>query len=125
MLCPICAGEFQQDSDLCPACEFPMVACTMDERTARELAALETREVEFVELCRPRIHPVAMLIKQTLEQHGVTVLIQGGHSISVMPALAFNGQLRVMVASEQFEFASALYKAYFESDEEIDYLAEE
>jgi hypothetical protein len=30
-----------------------------------------------------------------------------------------------MVASEQFEFASALYKAYFESDEEIDYLAEE
>jgi hypothetical protein len=97
----------------------------MDERTARELAALETREVEFVELCRPRIHPVAMLIKQTLEQHGVTVLIQGGHSISVMPALAFNGQLRVMVASEQFEFASAPYKAYFESDEEIDYLAEE
>jgi hypothetical protein len=42
-----------------------------------------------------------------------------------MPALAFNGHLRVMVASEQFEFASALYKAYFESDEEIDYLAEE
>ncbi len=55
----------------------------------------------------------------------MNVLIQGGHSISVMPTLAFNGGLRVMVADEQLQFASALDKAYFESDEEIDYLAEE
>jgi hypothetical protein len=42
-----------------------------------------------------------------------------------MPHLAFGGQLRVLVGSEQLEYAKAIYKAYFESDEDIDYSSEE
>jgi hypothetical protein len=85
----------------------------------------ESRNFEFVELCRPQSYPQAMFIRQTLEQNHVSVLIQGLHSLSVMPHLAFGGQLRVLVARDQIEYAQALYKAFFESDEETDYIEEE
>ena len=98
---------------------------TLDERTAREIDAITRRQVQFVELCRPRLYPVAMLIKQTLETHDVSVIIQGGHSLSVMPNFAFMGEIRVLVESDQLEYARALYAAYFESDEEIDYAPDE
>jgi len=52
-------------------------------------------------------------------------MIQGMHSLSVMPHLTFGGQLRVLVGSRQLDYARALYKAYFESDEETDYIAED
>jgi hypothetical protein len=125
MLCPICAGEFQTMAEHCPGCGCGLVAGTFDERTAAEIKAIASREVLYVELCRPRLHPVAMLIKQMLEQNHVSVIIQGGHSLSVMPHLAYIGELRVLVEQEQLEFARGLYKAYFESNEEIDYLGED
>ncbi|MEK6320565.1 MAG: hypothetical protein AABN33_02655 [Acidobacteriota bacterium] len=85
----------------------------------------EKRDVEFVELCRPQTNPEAMFIKETLEQNNVAVLIQGVHSLSVMPHLAFGGQLRMLVRRDQLEYAQALYKAYFESEEGTDYIEEE
>ncbi|HVG18718.1 MAG TPA: hypothetical protein VNI02_06665 [Blastocatellia bacterium] len=121
MLCPICAGEYQTPTPHCPGCGCGLVPSTFDERTAREVDAIAKRQVQFVELCRPRLYPVAMLIKQTLESHGVTVIIQGGHSLSVMPNFAFMGEIRVLVARDQLEYARALYAAYFESNEEVDY----
>jgi hypothetical protein len=98
---------------------------TFDQNTVAEIEAIAGREVMYVELCRPRLYPVAMLIKQMLEQNSVNVIIQGGHSLSVMPHLAYIGELRVLVEKEQLEFARGLYKAYFESNEEIDYMSEE
>jgi hypothetical protein len=120
MLCPICAGEFQPQEPFCPGCGCGLIPATLEQT----VVATRKETVELVELCRPRLYPVAMLIKQTLEQHGVTVLIKGGHSISVMPHLAFGGELRVLVDSDQIEYARALYEAYFESDEETDYIEE-
>lgn len=125
MLCPICAGEYQTPTPHCPGCGCGLVPSTLDKRTAREVDAIARRQLQFVELCRPRLYPVAMLIKQTLESHDVTVIIQGGHSLSVMPNFAFMGEIRVLVESGQLEYARALYAAYFESDEEIDYTADE
>lgn len=125
MLCPICGGEFEIDSGVCAGCGCQLVPSTLNERSAPVIDITEREEVEFVELCRPWTHPEAMLIKQTLEQNNVAVLIQGMHSLSVMPHLAFGGQLRVLVGRRQLEYARALYKAYFESDEETDYIAEE
>src|ERR1051325_10962066 len=125
MLCPICAGEYQTPLPDCPGCGCGLVPSTLDERTAREIDAITRRQVQFVELCRPRLYPVAMLIKQTLETHDVSVIIQGGHSLSVMPNFAFMGEIRVLVESDQLEYARALYAAYFESDEEIDYAPDE
>jgi hypothetical protein len=58
-----------------------------------------------------------MLIKQMLEQNGVTVLVQGAHSLSLMPHLAFGGELRVTVEKSQLDFARSLYEAYFERGE--------
>jgi len=87
--------------------------------------ASSPREVEFVELCRPLSNPEAMFIKATLEQNNIAVIIQGIHSSWVMPHLAFGGQLRLLVDREQLEYASAIYKAYFESEEDIDYSSEE
>ncbi|MFY9557269.1 MAG: DUF2007 domain-containing protein [Blastocatellia bacterium] len=98
---------------------------TLNEQTTGMNSAVEMREVEFVELCRPRSHPEAMFIKQTLEQNNVAVMIQGEHSLSVMPHLTFGGQMRLLVDRNQLEYAQALYKAYFESDEETDYVDEE
>src|ERR1044072_1386642 len=125
MLCPICAGEFQTRMDECPGCGCGLVPGTFDQKTAAEFEAVAGREVMYVELCRPRLHPVAMLIKQMLEQNSVNVIIQGGHSLSVMPHLAYIGELRVMVEEETLEFARGLYKAYFESNEEIDWRNDE
>jgi hypothetical protein len=97
---------------------------SLNEVTTAVTETKDDREVEFVELCRPQNYPEAMFIKQTLEQNRVAVRIQGLHSLSVMPHLAFGGQLRVSVARDQLEYAQALYKAYFES-EDTDYIAED
>jgi hypothetical protein len=118
MLCPICAGEFETQSFACLRCGCELVPRFQDEVTS-------TRDVEFVELCRPLSNPEAMFIKATLEQNNIAVIIQGIHSSWVMPHLAFGGQLRLLVDREQFEYASAIYKAYFESEEDIDYSSEE
>jgi hypothetical protein len=125
MLCPICGGEFEIDSSVCAGCGCQLVPSSLKERGATVVEVTKREEIEFVELCRPWTHPQAMLIKETLEQNNVAVLIQGMHSLSVMPHLAFGGQLRVLVGRRQLEYARALYKAYFESDEETDYFAEE
>ena len=121
MLCPICAGEFQLRLSSCPGCGCDLVPSTLNEKAARQMKASLERRPDFVELCRPRLYPVAMLIKGMLEQHGVPVMVQGGHFLSVMPHLAFGGELRVMVDGEQLEFARELYHAYFEGNEPIDY----
>jgi hypothetical protein len=126
MLCPICGGGFEIDSGVCAGCGCQLVPSTLSEQSFSVIEeAAEDREIEFAELCRPWTHPEAMLIKQTLEQNNVAVFIQGMHSLSVMPHLAFGGQLRVLVGRRQLEYARALYKAYFESDEETDYIEEE
>ena len=81
---------------------------------------------EFVEMCRSQGgYPFAMLIKQTLEQNGVTVILQGGHFMSMMPSLAVGGELRVLVPRNQLEYARALYEAYFEGGGESDFNPEE
>ncbi|MBI3653451.1 MAG: DUF2007 domain-containing protein [Acidobacteria bacterium] len=84
----------------------------------------DSRPSEFVELCRPKLYPVAMLIKETLEQNGIHTLIKGGNAISLLPHLAFGGELRVLVDKEQLDYARELYQAYFENQEDIDYLPE-
>jgi ABC-type transport system substrate-binding protein len=123
MLCPICAGEFEFSAADCPACGCNLVASTLQDDLPRNRA---TENVfEFVEMCRSRGYPVAMLIKQTLEQNGVTVILQGGNFISVMPNLAFGGELRVLVPSHQLEYARALYEAYFEGGGECDFASDE
>lgn len=125
MLCPICAGEFQLRAALCPGCGCDLVPSTLSEVTASEMAAVEPQPIDFVELCRPPILPVAMLIKQMLEQNGVTAMVQGGHSLSMMPHLVFGGELRVMVDGQRLEYARALYQAYFHSDDDSDYIVED
>lgn len=125
MLCPICAGEYQTSLEDCPGCGCGLVPGTINSRTKSEIEAITGRVPEYVELCRPLLYPVAMLIKQMLEQNSVGVIIQGGHSLSVMPHLAYIGELRVLVEKERLDFARSLYAAYFESDEEIDYMAED
>jgi hypothetical protein len=125
MLCPICADEFADSQSQCPACGFDLFPVTMDERTAAELDALARRPVEYVELCRPRLFPVAMLIKQVLEQHDVGVIVQGGHSLSVMPHLAMFGELRVLVDSDRLDLARRVYAAYFETSDDTEFAVEE
>ncbi|HSB08114.1 MAG TPA: hypothetical protein VLM38_01275 [Blastocatellia bacterium] len=112
-------------SSLCPNCAFELVPATLNDTAVTTKEAVERGEVQFVELCRPLTYPVAMLVKQTLEQNGVAAVMHGEHSLSVQPHLVFGGQLRVLVPSNQLEYARALYKAYFESDEGTDYIAEE
>ncbi len=98
MLCPICAGEFETLSEVCSSCGCVLVPSTLNaEARGMTKTASEKKDVEFVELCRPQSNPEAMFIKETLEQNNVTVLIQGMHSLSLMPHLAFGGQLRVLV----------------------------
>jgi hypothetical protein len=125
MLCPICADEYAGSQSHCPACGIDLFPVTMNERTAAELDAIERRPVEYVELCRPRLYPVAMLVKQLLEQHDVRVIVQGAHSLSVMPHLALLGELRVLVESERLDLAQRIYAAYFETGEDIDFSADE
>ena len=125
MLCPICAGEFETQGLSCIRCGCELVPSTMGEMPVFQDEVIEAQDLEFVELCRPQSNPEAMFIKATLEQNNIAVIIQGMHSISVMPHLAFGGQLRVLVGSEQLEYAKAIYKAYFENEEGIDYSPEE
>lgn len=106
-------------------CDFVLIPSTLNHGNAGKMEADAKREVEFVELCRPRTNPEAMFIKDTLEQNNVAVLIQGVHSLSLWPQLAFGGQLRLLVGRDQFEYAQELYKAYFDSDEETDYIEED
>jgi ABC-type transport system substrate-binding protein len=98
-----------------------LVPSTLSEQKTSEAMGMKIRPTTFVELCRPHAYPVAMLIKQMLEQNGVNVIVQGANAISVQPHLAFGGELRVMVDGQQLEFARQLYQAYFESDTEVDY----
>jgi hypothetical protein len=116
MLCPICAEEFLKPVVVCSGCGCNLVPGSLDPE-ADELFEAEKRPVEFVELCRPRSFPVAMLIKQTLEQNGVVAIVHGGHSLSVLPHLAFGGEMRVLVDSERLDYARTLYRAYFESED--------
>ena len=126
MLCPICAGEFEISAADCPACGCNLVASSIADDAFRD-GAVDSGP-EFVEMCRSRGgYPLAMLVKQTLEQNGVLVILQGGTFLSVMPSLAFGGELRVLVPRHQLEYARALYKAYFEggSESEDDYLSDD
>lgn len=84
----------------------------------------ESQEIVFVELCRPKLFPLALLIKETLEQNGVVTLVNGGNAISMLPHLAFGGELRVLVDRNQLDYARELYQAYFENHEDIDYQQE-
>ena len=113
------------NSGVCSSCGCAVVPSSLNELAVSVAEESEREEVEFVELCRPWTHPEAMLIKQTLEQNHVAVMIQGMHSLSVMPHLAFGGQLRVLVGRNQLEYAQALYKAFFESDEEAEFLGDD
>lgn len=124
MLCPICAGEFEISAADCPSCGCNLIAGTMEDDSFSNSDADDG--FEFVEMCRSQGgYPVAMLIKQTLEQNGVPVILHGGNFISVMPSLAFLGELRVLVPRDQLEYARALYEAYFEGGEEHDAFAHE
>jgi Putative prokaryotic signal transducing protein len=126
MLCPICAGEFETQRGVCLSCGCVLVPSSLGgEVVGTPDATAEKKKVEFVELCRPQTNPEAMFIKETLEQNNVGVMIQGMHSLSLLPQLAFGGHLRVLVPRDQLEYAQALYKAYFESEEGSDYSEEE
>lgn len=108
----------------CPSCGCNLVASTMSDDSFRDQDV--DGGFEFVEMCRSRGgYPLAMLLKQTLEQNGVAVILQGGNFISVMPSLAFGGELRVLVPRHQLEYARELYEAYFEGSGELDDLADE
>ena len=125
MLCPICAGEYETQTGVCSTCGCVLVPSSLSEGgIGLPQTATEKKDLKFVELCRPQTHPEAMFIKETLEQNHVAVMIQGGHSLSLMPYLAFGGQLRLLVADDQLEYARALYKAYFDSEEGSDYTEE-
>ena len=124
MMCPICAGEFEISAADCPSCGCNLVAGTMEDDSLSDSDAGDG--FEFVEMCRSQGgYPVAMLIKQTLEQNGITVILHGGNFISVMPSLAFSGELRVLVPRHQFGYARELYEAYFGAgDEQTDFARE-
>jgi putative signal transducing protein len=124
MLCPICAGEFDPRDNECPSCGCRLVPSAVTKESAG-VATVDREPVAFVELCRPSSYPIAVLIKETLEQNGVAALVQGGHALSVLPHLAFGGELRVLVDESQIEFARQLYQSYFESDDDIDYIQED
>ncbi len=124
MMCPICAGEFQLQVSDCPGCGCKLVPENVTEFTKPANLAQRFFQLDFVELCRPKLYPIAMLVIQKLEQHGVQAWVQGGNAISVMPQLAFGGDLRVFVEKEKLDFAKEIYKAYFDTDEDVDYLIE-
>jgi hypothetical protein len=119
MLCPICSDEFQGRGLVCPTCDCWLVPASPIESTFADEETHPDYGVEFVELCRPRTHPVAMIVKEVLEHNGVATLVQGSNAMSVLPHLAFAGELRVMVARNQIDFARELYHAYFERDDDF------
>jgi len=122
-LCPICSDEFYGIEDLCPTCGCGLVPSTIERW---EDGDVEQREpVRLTELCRPKLYPLAMLIKETLEQNGVRVVVSGANSLSVLPHLAFSGELRILVGSDQIEYARELYHAYFEGNEQDHYSDED
>jgi hypothetical protein len=120
-LCPICSDEFYGLEDLCPTCGCGLVPSAIESIEARNTLRQESGPVKFTELCRPKLYPLAMLIKQTLEQNGIRVVVNGASSLSVLPHLAFSGELRVMVPTNQLDFAQELYHAYFEGDKDEDF----
>jgi hypothetical protein len=124
MLCPICADEFLLRIPACPNCGCNLVPETLTEVAHMPLSREEYHQLEFVELCRPKLIPVAQLVKQTLEQNGIPTIVQGGNALSLLPHLAFGGELRVLVDSRQLSYARQLYEAYFENQDDIDYLPE-
>ena len=124
MLCPICAGEFQMQISSCPGCGCNLIPENLASWGEREDPVTPESQLEFVELCRPKLYPIAMLVKQKLEQNGVQAWVQGGNAISVLPQLAFGGELRVFVDKAKLDFAQEIYKAYFDPDGDVDYLIE-
>src|SRR5262245_27351979 len=114
MLCPICSGDFQLSEWLCPDCGCGLVPASVEAGDGAHPDP--DNRSELVELCRPRLYSLAMLIKQTLEQNGVAAMVPGANAFSVMPHLAFSGELRVIVNSRQLEYARAIYVAYFQGD---------
>ncbi|MEW6128291.1 MAG: hypothetical protein AB1757_14725 [Acidobacteriota bacterium] len=122
MLCPICAGEFQFQTLACPSCGCNLIPENLPDISTEMPPQQPAKPIQFVELCRPKLHPIAMLVKDTLEQHGIRVMVQGGNAISVLPQLAFGGELRVMVDQSQIDFAKEVYQAYFENNEGVDYI---
>lgn len=119
-LCPICASDYNPPAESCPRCDIPLVPSSL---TANHDDS--DREPVFVELCRPRAFHIAMLIKQTLEHHGIAVLVQGGYSLSMLPQLAFGGELRVLVDAPSLELAREVYIAYFENEDGLEFPDEE
>ena len=118
MLCPICSEDFQHAEARCPDCGCGLVPASLDTPDAE---AVPDGGAELVELCRPRLFTLAMLIQQILEQNGVTAFVPGANAFSVMPHLAFSGEMRVMVSRDQLEYARQLYTAYFEGDRDAHY----
>ena len=108
----------------CPGCGCNLVPENVETFSAPDYPSVESDQLEFVELCRPKLYPIAMLVKQKLEQNGVQAWVQGGNAISVLPQLAFGGELRVFVEKAKLDFAQEIYKAYFEPDGDVDYLIE-
>ncbi len=123
-LCPICADEFFERLSECPSCGCSLVPSSLEKTSKRE-SGQSDGPLTFVELCRPSHYAVAMLIKQMLEQNGVPAWIKGGHSLTVLPHLMFGGELRILVEASQHEYAWNLYQAYFEGNNEEEFLDEE
>jgi hypothetical protein len=119
MLCPICSADFQLSEANCPACGCGLIPASLE--AAPELETDSDEGATLVELCRPRLYSLAMLIKQTLDQNGVPAMVLGGNAFSVMPHLAFSGEMRIMVSSAQLTQARELYEAYFQNDGETCY----
>ena len=70
------------NSGVCASCGCAVVPSTLNEFGAPMTEVMsERQDDEFVELCRPWTHPEAMLIKQTLEQNNVAVMIQGAYHL--------------------------------------------
>jgi|SRR5262244_2391585 len=115
MLCPICSEDFQHPEVACPDCGCGLVPASLDAGAGTPVEP-DIRS-EPVELCRPRLYSLAMLIKQTLEQNGVAAMVLGANAFSVMPHLAFSGEMRVIVNSQQLEYAREVYAAYFQCEE--------
>lgn len=108
----------------CPGCGCNLIPENVTDSSDSDGPTPPSLQLEFVELCRPKMYPIAMLVKQKLEQNGVRAWVPGGNAISVLPQLAFGGELRVFVEKEKLEFAREIYKAYFDTDEDVDYLIE-